>query len=143
MGEENFKSLYKKRINNIIKDTIRTKNHKRVELYNLIKTDNFINTPAFPYTLQYGSDISKIPILRPLSGMNKNEIINRAKEIGTYETSILPYEDCCSFFVPAHPETKAKMNDIKSINKKLNLTNLINKAISSCEIINYKFLENA
>ena len=87
------------------------------------------------------SDASRLPILRPLSGMNKEDIINRAKEIRTYELSILPYEDCCSFFVPPHPETKAKMKNIKQLNKKLKLDYLINDAIKNMEITKFKFGE--
>ena len=58
------------------------------------------------------SNESQLPIIRPLSGMNKEDIINRAREIGTYDISIEPYQDCCSHFVPVHPETKANMYDI-------------------------------
>ena len=49
------------------------------------------------------------PVLRPLIGMDKQEIVKIAEEIGTFETSILPYEDCCTIFVPKHPETKPKL----------------------------------
>ena len=82
------------------------------------------------------SDVSVLPILRPLAGMNKENIVNRAKEIKTYDISILPYEDCCSFFVPPHPETKAKMEQIDRLDNKLNLTDLVNKAIKDTEKIN-------
>jgi len=85
------------------------------------------------------SDVSVLPILRPLAGMNKENIINRAKEIKTYDISILPYEDCCSFFVPPHPETKAKMEQIDRLDKKLDLTDLVNKAIEDTEKINMNF----
>ena len=57
--------------------------------------------------IQATSDISDRPILRPLCGMNKEDIITIAQQIGTYDISIEPYEDCCSFFIPIHPETKA------------------------------------
>tara|TARA_Y100001970_G_C14181715_1_gene830190 strand:+ start:427 stop:1596 length:1170 start_codon:yes stop_codon:yes gene_type:complete len=67
------------------------------------------------------SEASDIPILRPLVGYNKKDIINLATEIGTYETSILPYEDCCGFFVPKHPETKAKLDIIKDCEKNINI----------------------
>ena len=79
------------------------------------------------------SDASFLPILRPLSGSNKEDIINKAKKIGTYDTSILPYQDCCSFFVPKHPETKAKMKDILFYESKINLDDLIDEAISNIE----------
>ena len=84
---------------------------------------------------------SDLPILRPLSGMNKNEIVTRAKEIGTYEISIKPYEDCCSYFVPTHPETKAKIDRINIIEKKLDIKNEIHMALENTEKIKIKFLE--
>ena len=82
------------------------------------------------------SDASFLPILRPLSGSNKEDIINKAKKIGTYDTSILPYQDCCSFFVPKHPETKAKMKDILFYESKINLDDLIDEAIINIEKVN-------
>ena len=85
------------------------------------------------------SEASTLPILRPLSGMNKEDIINRAREIGTYDISIEPYQDCCSFFVPAHPETKAKMFEIFKIDENLDLDNVHQKAIEDLEVINYKY----
>ena len=85
------------------------------------------------------SDVSTLPILRPLAGMNKENIVNRAKEINTYEISILPYEDCCSFFVPPHPETKAKIEQIDRLDSKLDLTDLVNKAVKDTEKINMNF----
>ena len=81
------------------------------------------------------SDASELPIIRPLAGMNKEEIINKAKKINTYDLSIEPYEDCCSFFVPTHPSTKSKLFDIERINKKLDLNELYIKAIKNIEII--------
>ena len=88
------------------------------------------------------SDASLLPILRPLSGSNKEDIINKAKKIGTYDTSVLPYQDCCSFFVPKHPETKAKMKDILFYESKINLDNLIDEAISNIEKININIKDN-
>jgi len=82
---------------------------------------------------------SDLPILRPLSGMNKDQIVNRAKEIGTYEISIKPYEDCCSYFVPNHPETKAKIDKVNIIEKKLNIRQEIQSALENTEKINIKF----
>ena len=87
------------------------------------------------------SEKSDLPILRPLSGMNKDEIVTRAKEIGTYEISIKPYEDCCSYFVPIHPETKAKINRINIIEKKLDIKNEILMALENTEKIKINFLE--
>tara|TARA_B100001750_G_scaffold232231_1_gene231170 strand:+ start:119 stop:1291 length:1173 start_codon:yes stop_codon:yes gene_type:complete len=67
------------------------------------------------------SDASDMPILRPLVGYNKKDIINLATDIGTYEISILPYEDCCGFFVPKHPETKAKLDSVKKYEKDIDI----------------------
>lgn len=85
------------------------------------------------------SEVSEYPILRPLSGMNKNDIINRAKNINTYNISILPYEDCCSFFVPPHPETKAKIDQIHKLDKNIKINALVKEAIEKTEIIDFKF----
>ena len=67
------------------------------------------------------SESANMPILRPLIGYNKKEIINLATQIETYKISILPYEDCCGFFVPKHPETKAKIDIIKECEKDIRL----------------------
>ena len=67
------------------------------------------------------SDASDMPILRPLIGYNKKDIINLAIDIETYEISIMPYDDCCSFFVPKHPETKANIDIIKDCEKDIDI----------------------
>lgn len=73
----------------------------------------------------------KIPILRPLVGFDKKEIIAKAKEIDTYDISILPHEDCCSLFVPKHPETKAKTGEVVIAEKNLDVKKLVEKAIKN------------
>ncbi len=72
-------------------------------------------------------------ILRPLIGMDKNEIIEKAKEIGTFEISILPHQDCCSRFLPKHPETKGTLKEIEKAERKLKIENLIKKALKNLE----------
>ncbi len=64
-------------------------------------------------------------ILRPLVGMDKKEIVDRAVKIGTYETSILPYEDCCTLFLPSNPVTKPKLGVIEEAEKALDLNTLL------------------
>ncbi len=76
----------------------------------------------------------KIPILRPLLTYNKNDIIKLAQKIGTYEISIKPYQDCCSFMVAQHPETKAKIDVIKEAEKGLNKKKLIEKALDNLNL---------
>lgn len=72
-----------------------------------------------------------IPILRPLVAMNKVDIINMAKEIGTYETSILPFEDCCTVFLPKRPITKPRLERILSSEEKLDVECLVDEAIKN------------
>ena len=79
-------------------------------------------------------NITTLPILRPLSGMNKVDIINRAMEIGTYDISVEPYEDCCSYFVPIHPATRARLPDIIRMESKLNYNNLFEEALKISEV---------
>jgi len=81
------------------------------------------------------ADAVERPILRPLAGMNKEDIINRAREIGTYEISIEPYEDCCSFFVPIHPETRANLDEVREIEASMDMTGLYETAMENVEKI--------
>ena len=80
------------------------------------------------------SSISNFPILRPLAGHTKEEIINIAKNINTYEYSIAPHQDCCSFFLPLHPELKAKTDKIESMEMNLELDNIYLEIIKNREI---------
>ena len=80
------------------------------------------------------SVVEKLPILRPLIGFDKNEIIERSYKIGSYETSILPYEDCCTVFLPEHPVTRPKMEDILREERKLDVAALIQEAMESVEV---------
>lgn len=79
-----------------------------------------------------------ISILRPLIAMDKTEIIDIARTIGTYETSILPFEDCCTVFLPKHPVTKPKIEDITKSLSLLDVDSLIKDAISNKKVYNIK-----
>ena len=79
--------------------------------------------------------VNSMPILRPLIGLDKLEIINLAKDYGTYDISILPDQDCCSLFLPKHPATKAKKQFIEAEEENLAVDNLVQDAIDSIEII--------
>lgn len=74
-----------------------------------------------------------MPILQPLIGMDKIEIIERSMEIGTYETSILPYEDCCTVFTPKHPTTNPKRENIIKSENRLEIESLIEAALEGVE----------
>lgn len=78
-------------------------------------------------------EVVRVPVFRPLIGMDKIEIIDIARKIGTYETSILPYEDCCTVFTPRHPSTKPKKEDLERAEGKLDMDALIEEAVSGIE----------
>ena len=82
------------------------------------------------------SVIERLPVLRPLCGFDKDEIIERSRAIGTYETSIQPYEDCCTVFLPRHPVTRPKLNEVIEEEKKLDVNALVEEALKSLEVIN-------
>ena len=79
--------------------------------------------------------VKMLPIFRPLIGMDKTEIMEISKKIGTYETSILPYEDCCSVFLPDSPVTKPKLDRVVRNEQKLDKEQLIEQAISGIEVM--------
>ena len=87
------------------------------------------------------SESSELPIIRPLAGLNKVDIVNRAKEIETYDISIKPYQDCCSYFVPIHPETKAKIDEVIRLDKILDLEKEYCIAIENLKNYKFKFLK--
>ncbi len=77
----------------------------------------------------------EMPVFRPLIGMDKNEVIEIARKIDTFETSILPYEDCCTVFVAKHPKTRPKLDEILRLEEGLKLEELIEKAVQETEIL--------
>lgn len=80
------------------------------------------------------SSMSNFPIIRPLAGHNKEEIINLAKMINTYEDSIAPHQDCCAFFTPIHPELKGHVKKIEYIESTLDTDNLYKEIIDKREV---------
>ena len=86
---------------------------------------------------------ASLPVFRPCIGMDKNDIIHMAEKIGTFETSILPYEDCCTIFVAKHPVTKPRLDVIERSEKKLRdvIDGLMEEAINSQELIFIKAYE--
>ena len=81
------------------------------------------------------NEVVKIPVIRPVACFDKLEIIDIAKKINTYETSILPYEDCCTIFVPKHPVINPKIDKCKEYEEKIDYQNLIEEAIKETKII--------
>ena len=79
--------------------------------------------------------VCEMPVFRPLIGMDKTEIMDIAKRIGTYETSILPYEDCCTVFTPRHPVTKPKLDTMPKAESKLDIEALVREAVEGTELV--------
>jgi thiamine biosynthesis protein ThiI len=120
----------------------------RVILYRraMVRIAEMIAAQNYAYALITGENVSQVasqtlvnmnvinqaatlPILRPLAGDDKQEIIAAAQRIGTFEISIEPFEDCCSLFVPPHPETRAKLPVVQEFEAKLNLQPLIEQTL--------------
>jgi thiamine biosynthesis protein ThiI len=80
-----------------------------------------------------------LPILRPLVGMDKNEIVDQARALGTFETSIQPDQDCCSLFVPPHPETHANLDEVRAAESPLEVETMVAEAARKAEIIRLTF----
>ena len=76
-----------------------------------------------------------LPVLRPLVGFDKDEIIERSRDVGTYDISVEPYEDCCTVFLPEFPAIKPKLKDLEEEEKKLDVEGLVEKALSEREVI--------
>ncbi len=82
---------------------------------------------------------STLPILRPLIGMDKQEIVDQARKIGTFEVSVIPDQDCCQLFVPPHPATKAELTEVEEAESQLDLPALTREAAENAEVRDLKF----
>ena len=83
------------------------------------------------------NEVCELPVYRPLIGFDKQEIVEVSEKIGTYETSILPFEDCCTIFVAKHPVTKPNVNVIRRHEKYLEekIDELVKVALETDELI--------
>jgi len=79
--------------------------------------------------------VTDLPVLQPLIGMDKEEIITIARKIGTFDTSILPYEDCCTVFTPRHPRTHPKLSEVEAAESALDIEALVEEALAGIERI--------
>ena len=85
--------------------------------------------------LVVSDDVATLPVLRPLIGMDKEEIVRIARHVGTFDTSILPYEDCCTVFTPRHPKTKPNLEEVREYESALDIDGLCDKALAGREMI--------
>ena len=77
--------------------------------------------------------VASLPVFRPLVGMDKEEVVRIARKIGTFETSILPYEDCCTVFTPRHPRTRPHLDEIEAAEAVLDVEALVQEALDATE----------
>ena len=88
--------------------------------------------------LRVSEDVTDLPVLRPLIGMDKEEIVRVARHIGTFDTSILPYEDCCTVFTPRHPKTKPVVEEVREMEQALDIEGLTARAMAAREMVKVK-----
>jgi thiamine biosynthesis protein ThiI len=92
-----------------------------------------------PENLTVVSETAELPILRPLIGMDKVEITAEARHLGTFDISIEPDQDCCKLFVPAHPSTRTRIDDIRKIERSLDITGLTKQGTDKAELSEFSF----
>jgi thiamine biosynthesis protein ThiI len=82
---------------------------------------------------------ARLPVMRPLLGMDKNEIVEQARAISTFETSIQPDQDCCTLFVPEHPETRARLEEVEAMEARFDVDRMVADAVSATEVRRFTF----
>jgi thiamine biosynthesis protein ThiI len=95
-----------------------------------------------PENIGVVTEVTSLPILRPLIGMDKIEITDDAKTIGTFETSIEPDEDCCTLFVPPHPNTKCRLEEVQQCESILDIPGMLKQAVEQVELEECTYPEN-
>ena len=130
---KNYLTLIMRRVMMQIAQRIAQKNHARA----LITGESIGQVASQTMeSLAVTDNAVSMPVFRPCIGMDKEEIVQISKKIDAYETSILPYEDCCTIFVPKHPKTKPELEEILEAEKALtNLEEMIERAIAEDEVI--------
>lgn len=82
------------------------------------------------------NEVASMPVFRPLIGFDKSEIMDLAREIGTYDISIMPYDDCCTVFVPQHPKTRPNIDQVHEAEKNIDCQKLLDESLKDVETIN-------
>lgn len=101
----------------------------------VINGENLGQVASQTLTSMYAiNEVTTMPVLRPLLTLEKNDIVNMAKQFGTYETSILPFEDCCTIFKPKSPKTKPSLEKVRKFEERVDFEPLIEKALAGIEI---------
>jgi thiamine biosynthesis protein ThiI len=84
-------------------------------------------------------EAAELPILRPLVGMDKQEIIDQARRIGTYQISSIPDQDCCQLFVPKHPATRARLGDVQQDENNIEIEELLRLGTTQAAVEEFSF----
>ena len=92
-----------------------------------------------PENLSVIEEAAELPLLRPLIGMDKLEITDQAQRIGTFTTSIEPDQDCCSLFVPPHPSTRTRLDDVRRIERGFDMGTLVKQGVDKAEVSEFTF----
>lgn len=92
-----------------------------------------------PQNLCAIEEAAELPILRPLIGMDKREIIDEARRLGTYETSIEQDHDCCKLFMPPHPSTKTRLDDVRKVERMIDVSALVKQGVENAELTELSF----
>ena len=85
--------------------------------------------------LRVTGEVTDLPVLRPLIGLDKEEIVRLSRRIGTFDTSILPYEDCCTVFTPRHPKTHPEPEEVREVESALDVEDLCRRALEGKELV--------
>lgn len=113
---------------------------RREQCWGLVTGDSLGQVASqTPENLSVVEEAAGLPILRPLIGMDKLEITEDAKRIGTYETSIEPDQDCCKLFTPPHPSTKTRLEELLNVERALDIPRLVKQGIEKAELSEFIF----
>src|SRR5690606_13373409 len=83
--------------------------------------------------------VAALPVFRPLIGMDKQQIVAEAERLGTFSTSILPDEDCCTLFTPRHPVTRARLSQVEAVERPLPIDDLVQSALDAAVLERFKW----
>ncbi|SPP63285.1 tRNA uracil 4-sulfurtransferase ThiI [Nitrospira lenta] len=113
---------------------------RREQCWGLVTGDSLGQVASqTPENLSVVEEAAGLPILRPLIGMDKLEITDDAKRIGTYETSIEPDQDCCKLFTPPHPSTKTRLEELLHVERALDIPRLVKQGVEKAELSEFIF----
>ncbi|MGB5056012.1 MAG: hypothetical protein WBO24_16605, partial [Nitrospirales bacterium] len=94
-----------------------------------------------PENISVINEATSLPILRPLIGMDKLEITQQAQALGSFETSIEPDQDCCTLFVPKHPQTRCQLSHILKVEQALDIPQLVQQSLEGKELVTFSHAE--